>query len=246
MAKSINFNTDGKNVKARTKWLWFRRCGFFLLSFLIILQTTQAIFFLRVFSQPRHLEPADLIVSFEGTEERAHTAYQLADLNYAPAVAISPANKNKLALYDRRFQPKRHFQKIMETQARTTFENALYTSRIIRKHKFKSVILVTSWNHIPRSKFLLRLMLIGAGTRILTDPVRTGMLDNENWYRHTIGWKMVYNEMVESWGSLIEYAQYILSGKMPDVQTGKFRLMRTMKNYLLFDIRAKALTCKSN
>jgi uncharacterized SAM-binding protein YcdF (DUF218 family) len=52
-------------------------------------------------------------------------------------------------------------QKIQEDQATTTFENALYTSRIIKAHRYQSVILVTSDYHMPRSLALLQLFLAG-------------------------------------------------------------------------------------
>jgi uncharacterized SAM-binding protein YcdF (DUF218 family) len=72
---------------------------------------------------------------------------------------------------------------------RTTFENALYTSTIVKKNIFWSVILVTPWDHMRRSSILLKMMLVGAGTIITPHSVRTGPINLGNWFQYKMGWK---------------------------------------------------------
>lgn len=128
------------------------------------------------------------------------------------------------------------FGRIVEDKSRTTLENAVYTKRILDDHKFRSAILVTSWDHMPRSFFLLKVMILGRGASIQPLMVATGRLDGTNWYRYKTGWKMLYNEMVEFWGSLLELVRYSLSGELPEKAPGKSSLAGRLKQFLLFDV----------
>ena len=210
-----------------------------LVSFGLLL-VAQGVFFLHILQEKPVIVAADIVVAFEGRLGRAREAYALADQEYAPALVISPANDQRLATYDRQFRPGRSFVKLHEEKARTTFENALYTADIIKHKGFKSVILVTSWDHMPRSYLLLRLMLMSSGSRIYPHTVATGAITQRNWYRHTLGWKMVYNEMVETWGSLLECARYRTTGQIPLNEPGRSGLLARLKKLLLFDIRLDA------
>lgn len=217
-------------------WKIFRRCLLILTIFLVFLLAAQGVLFLYVLTGSPQLEPADVIVAFEGRNGRARTAYDLVDRAYAPALVISPANDRKLRAYDRSYRPEKRFEKIIEEKARTTFENAFYTGQILKKNDFKKVILVTSWDHMPRSWLLLKMMLFDSDTHIYPHIVETGELNRENWYRYTIGWKMIYNEMLESWGSLLEFAKYHISGELPANMSEKSGLLFELKKILLFDI----------
>jgi uncharacterized SAM-binding protein YcdF (DUF218 family) len=177
-----------------------------------------------------------VVVAFEGMDGRAREAYRLADAAYAPVLVVSPATERQLKAYDRVFLPTRQFDRVIERHARTTFENALYTAKIIDQSGFKSVILVTSWIHMPRSCLMLKIMLMGSGTRIHPHSVATGRLNRQNWYRHRVGWKMVYNEMVECWGSLIEWMTFRTRGGLSVSQPGKSPIFSGLKKLLLFDV----------
>lgn len=203
------------------------------MAFILLLQS---FFFVYVISAKPDIESADLIVAFEGRRGRASEAYSLADQSYAPVLVISPATHQTLEVYDRRFQPKHQFDRIIEKNAQTTFENALYSGRIVKKHHFKTIILVTSWNHMPRSYLLFKMVLFGTKTRIQPYCVATGKLNRENWYRYPVGWKMVYNEMLESWGSMIELVKYRFSGDLAHTRIGKNGFVKALRNVLLFEI----------
>ena len=163
----------------------------------------------------------------------------MADQAYAPALVISPADDRRLEAYDRLYRPSRLFAKLSEEKARTTFENALYTANIVKRNGFKSLILITSWDHMPRSYLLLKMMLMGCGTHIYPHAVATGAIDQGNWYRHVLGWKMVYNEMVETWGSLLECVGYRATGRLPAIAPGKLGLLGRLKSIFLFEIDLK-------
>ena len=187
------------------------------------------------------LEKADVIVVFQGADSRVGAAYQLIDSNQAPVLIISPATAPQLNAYDRLYCPIKKFNLIIEQNARTTFENALYTAQLINQHRFKSLILVTSWNHMPRSYLLINMLCIGTDTDIRICNVATGHLNQKNWYRYLIGWKMIYNEMLKTWGSLVEWITYLSRGELLDIQPGKSSIFSSFKKYLLFNIDQQKL-----
>jgi uncharacterized SAM-binding protein YcdF (DUF218 family) len=175
-------------------------------------------------------------VAFQGRDGRARAAYKLVGSGRAPVLVISPATERQLRAYDHTYLPGQQVERIIERKARTTFENALYTRQIIKENGFQSVILVTSWNHLPRSCLLLNILSLGSGTRIHPYGVTTGRLDRQNWYHHTVGWKMLYNEMVECWGSLIEWMTFRTRGGLSISQPGKSPIFSGLKKLLLFDV----------
>ena len=216
----------------------------FLLAVLagpILLVILEAGYFAWILTGPPTVQRADLIVVFEGRDERTREAYRLADLAYAPNLVVSPASPGQLDLYDQRYLPSQPVVKIVEDKSRTTLENALHTKEILERNHFRSAILVTSWDHMPRSFFLLEAMIAGSCVRVQPHAVATGPLNPTNWYRHTVGWKMVYNEMVEFWGSLVEFVRYRISGELPAEAPGKSGLAYRLKQILLFKIDFRSL-----
>lgn len=210
-----------------------------LLFFTITLLQAGLFYFILTIDEPS--EKADLIVAFEGRRERAQSGYELAEQNFAPVLAISPATHRQLRAYDQKYRPKNRINKIVEEKARTTFENALYTQKIVKENGFKSLILVTSWDHMPRSYILFKMMLFGTGTQIHPYAVATKRLHRKNWHHYTVGWKMVYNEMVKCWGSFIEFVQYRIVGRLPAIQPGKAGFLNGLKKYLLFKIDSEII-----
>jgi uncharacterized SAM-binding protein YcdF (DUF218 family) len=218
-----------------------KRCLLILPAVFILAWGALGFFFFGLLSGEPRLEPADVIVAFAGREDRARIAYRLADSAYADRLVVSPATEAKIRSYDRRYRPVRLFDRILEEKARTTFENALYTRRIVERNHLKSLILVTSWDHMPRSYLLLKAMLLGTDTRLHLRTTPTGRLNRENWYRHAVGWKMIYNEMVQCWGSLIELVHFKMKGALPATVPGKSSMLSGLKQFLLFDIDPREL-----
>ena len=125
----------------------------------------------------------------------------------------------------------------MEPLARTTLENAAYNQRIIERHELKSIVLVTSAYHMPRSLALLNLCMLGksANTQIYCAPV--GLERNVLGYlRTTKGLKTVYNEMMRFWGSLVEFAAFKIRGKLPEKNPKDILFVKSLKSVLLFEI----------
>lgn len=213
-----------------------KKFALILFASFAFLITAEMIYFLTILMGSEKIEKADLIVVFEGRDGRSKAAYELADLGCAPGILISPAGHNMLDVYDQIYKPRKQFGRVMETKATTTFENALFSSEIIKEKGFDSVILVTSWDHMPRSYLLMRIMMAGSNVRIYPHSVKTGNTANKAWYRTGLAWKMVCNEMVETWGSQIELVNYRINGRIPKTRPGKKNFISKLKGWLLFEI----------
>jgi uncharacterized SAM-binding protein YcdF (DUF218 family) len=168
--------------------------GFLLLPILI----AQTGYFCWILFSPNHIEESDVVVVFTGTQDRIKKGYELSNAGYATYLMISWANPVMLKDYDREYGLEKGIEHLVEDKAHTTFENALFTARIIKDRGFKSAILVTSSYHMPRSYFLLRLMLLGSSVKIY----RYGLRSEKEGY--------LLDEMVRFWGSLGEGLCFIL------------------------------------
>ncbi len=196
----------------------------------------EAIWFYHVISKNEPLHPSDLIVVFAGTTERIRTGYELARLGHAPRLLISPADGKQLETYDKKYGVERASGRIIENKARTTLENAAYTSRIIKKNGFDSVILVTSHYHMPRSYFLLRTLLAGSSVEIQTYGVPKGGQGLENVCGSLKVKRRVYNEMIEIWASSLELIMYRFNGGLPEKALNQSAPIKWLKSKVLFRV----------
>jgi uncharacterized SAM-binding protein YcdF (DUF218 family) len=186
-------------------------------------------------------EKADMIAVFTGEGARIEHGFDLANQDFGSILLISRASDQSLKRYEKRLK-RATFECIAEDEARNTFENALYTKRIMRERGVHSIILVTSWDHLPRSYLLLRILTLRSGVRIQVSSVPTGGIDSVNWYRHAVGWKRAYNEMMETWGSLYELASYAITGRLPYRVPSYSGLVKFLRRILLFDLESVRTT----
>jgi len=182
------------------------------------------------------LERADVIITLRGSESRVKAGYALARQGLANALIVSPATKDRLNEYTKKYHLPADIKQIIEDRARTTFENALYTSILIKNNTFNSSILVTSYCHMPRYTLLLRLLLIGTPLTIQTHGIPVGVLNSENWVRSTLGVKLMYNEMIDFWGSIGEFFYYRLTGHVPAHPLSKNPVVHWLRSVLLFKV----------
>ncbi len=108
----------------------------------------------------------------------------------------------------------------------------MYTSRIIEAYRYKSVILVTSDYHMPRSLALLQLFLAGKNVRVHLHRVRAAAAAAK-----PLLLKLVYNEMVEFWGSLFEYVSYQVRGEPAVKPVKKSALAVYLRSLVLLDVK---------
>jgi uncharacterized SAM-binding protein YcdF (DUF218 family) len=180
-------------------------------------------------------EPADVVVVFGGAHARTVKGYALANEGLAPFMIVSPASEKQLKHLDKTYRLRDQYHYLIEDRAETTFQNAMLACECILQHGLKSVLLVTSDYHIPRSFLLLRLQLIGSGVTVRTVPV-----ESSTFGRNPLAWsglqkKRVYNEMVQLWGSLMEMAHYCVTGQLPHMGLKHHMVVAWLRSVLLFD-----------
>jgi uncharacterized SAM-binding protein YcdF (DUF218 family) len=190
-----------------------------------------------MFIQPVDNKNHDAIIVFAGGSDRIQRGYRLAQLNTAPALIVSPASKKLLSGYEERYGDPGDALYLIEDKADTTLMNALYTAKLIARHRFESVLLVTSDYHMARSLFLLKLATIGTACRIGIHKVDTIYSSPKDWKGRINSLKMAYNEMVQLWGSLAEWGLYIKGGKEERKKTRSSDWSRWLRKHLLFDVR---------
>lgn len=202
------------------------------LAFCLGVVVLEAAFFGVILGGANHVADADAIVVFRGAGGRVEAGVALQRSGAAPNLVLSPAGRHQLS----RLPVQVAESLIIEDSARTTFENALYTREIVIHHGIRSVILVTSDYHAPRSYFLLKSLLLGRDVHVSVYKVPTGGKAGIFPPDNIRSLKILYNEMVKLWGSLGEWAAYSVRGKVPERSTKEMEVLRVMKGILLFKV----------
>lgn len=220
-------------IKSNYGW---RRCFKFIFKSMLvawilvgILIGIEIVYFYQILSDDTPLEKADMIVVFVGSAGRIEAGHKLAIAGYAPYLVISPAIRTKVKAYSEKYGLSPTVKYAIEDKARSTFENALYTKKIILEHKFNSVILVTSSCHLPRSHILLKMLL--AGDKIKIQPF--GIEKNQRDLISPKG-KIIYNEMLKVWGSIAELLSYKVRGRVSQQNKEDWRVIKRLKSTFLF------------
>lgn len=170
---------------------------------LLILFSIQTGWFIFIMARPPKLEHADLISVFAGDETRVTTGIDATRAGKAKHFAISsfPQGSDWKKRIDQLSQETVY---VHRTGARSTWQDAAETARLMRRHRWHSVILVTSYHHMPRSYFLLRLATLSSGPRIVPYPVAYQGINGHNWHHCSEGRRLFLSEMWQFWGSLLE------------------------------------------
>jgi uncharacterized SAM-binding protein YcdF (DUF218 family) len=204
----------GMNVKIGLTWKnssrveWARALGrgtaisLALLALLLCLQLTVYTALLRRPPLPAPGETFDLVAVFGGDPERVRTAYGLCRQGRGRALVVSDSDAAQVEAYSAAFGSPGRARILSEPYARTTDQNARLVGRLIRRQGFRSVLLVTSWYHLPRSYLLLRLALLGSGAELK-------VLSPEGTPNRYLGTPVFREELAKFWGSL---GRWIKSG----------------------------------
>ena len=97
----------------------------------------EGVYFYYILSKEVISKKSDLIVVFTGDTSRIEIGYTLAHKGYAPYLVISSANEEELRKLDERYSLPLGVKHIVEDRARTTFENTLFTKKIIDEYKLE-------------------------------------------------------------------------------------------------------------
>jgi uncharacterized SAM-binding protein YcdF (DUF218 family) len=208
----------------------FKLTLYFSLTVVLVL-LIEGIYFFKILHSDPAITKTDAIVIFNGAKERIEAGCNLARLGYAPYLIISPADSKKISAYQRKYTVPLSVNIIKEDKARTTFENALYCKRIIKHHQFNSIVLVTSDYHMPRSYLLMKIFLTGSGINIQIKGA-----ESVKYRPKEKRFKIVYNEMLRTWGSLAELVCFQFSGQVPETPLKSYKAVQWLKSVLLFNV----------
>jgi len=203
---------------------------------IVALFVFEAVYFAWALRHRCALTPSDMIVVFNGSTPRVKAGYDLALKGLAPYLVISPASQKKLEQYDLKYARGKILRHIVEPNARSTFENALFSRKIIEKEHFHSVILVASFEHFPRSFFLLRTLLLGKDVKVLWFKVGSRCGGNNEVRGSAKCLERYFNEMVRFWGSVAEMVIYVIPGRLPVHNFKDYLFIKFLRSHLLFNV----------
>lgn len=172
---------------------------------LIFLVSGSAVIYAVVWFGLSSSTDGNVIVVFGGEACRDKVAYQIAKENNIKLVLISGPRRSELIRFRKKVMAAADITNLVEPRARTTFENALFSSRLIKTSGANNIVLVTSQYHMPRSYALLKIMLIGSGIGVSIYNVDS-KLDS---------WRMRAKEWMALWYSLSEMIYYFVNGDVP-------------------------------
>lgn len=212
---------------------------YLLLIVLLFIIVTEAGLFYSILKTDAPVEKADAVVVFNaGGLIREQEGYRLVNKGYAPLLIVSPTSEKTRKTYDSRYGHDDSWRHLIEEKADTTFQNALFVSRLIREKDLKTIILVTDAYHMPRSCLLLHMMLIGADVRI--SVFKTG----DKYYGDSaLKWstrqkKWIFNESLKFWGSMSEMGLYFAHVKLPEKSYQERAWVKALRNLILLDMSA--------
>ena len=138
---------------------------------------------------------ADAIVVLTGGSERLSTALSLLEERKAPKMLISGVN-SKVSIGALFGQIDEEYLHRIELgyKADNTFENALETKEWTQKNDVHSMLLVTSFYHMPRSLFELRTTM----PNIRIYPIPVFMQTEQHWVYTRSAWLLFveYNKFI--------------------------------------------------
>ncbi|MDX2265481.1 MAG: YdcF family protein [Hyphomicrobiales bacterium] len=158
--------------------------------------------------QASALRPADGIVALTGGESRVSVAVGLLSRAYGKRLLISGVHPSTSRFHLIRLNPQNAalFRCCidLDKNALDTAGNAYETAAWARRRGFRSLIVVTSIYHMPRSLMELRRVLPDAV--LIPYPVRSPNFDTERWWSHPPSLRLMLAEYLKLFPSLARYA----------------------------------------
>lgn len=144
------------------------------------------------------LEPSDVIIVLSGEQgERVETAVKLYTQGFAPCLLMTggPVEWNVAAAEIMAWQaeslgvPPQDI--VLERKATSTYENALYTLKILKEKGWRSAIVVTSPYHLRRTRFIFEKVFAGSNIHLSFYGAENPWLVPEEWWRQDRGIEVV-------------------------------------------------------
>lgn len=182
------------------------RAAFFIIkSFFLALLLGFVIFVYSIPNEPSKLkEKTDAIVVLTGGMHRIEEGFKNLSTNNSQKMFISgvydQTNLSELLIINEQqvfdmLKLKNSKKVELGKNAHSTRENAEETYSWIKKNNIKSIRLVTSNYHIPRSVFEFKKIL--PTIEIVANPVFSGNFQKNNWWNHPLTIKIMIKEYLK-------------------------------------------------
>ena len=173
-------------------WVAFAASAAMALGFLVFVYSLD-----RVEQRPE--TRTDGIVALTGGSERIGDAIDLLAQGYASRLLITGVNERTSRAAIARLNPgqRRLFDCCVDLdyRARNTIGNAIETRRWTESHRFRSIIVVTSTYHMPRT--LVELDHAMPGVRIVPYAVVTETADPDEWWHNPATARILLSEYLK-------------------------------------------------
>lgn len=154
--------------------------------------------FAYVFHQPQPTLQADMLAVYGGDQGRYDMGWSTERRGHFKYLVFSDMSAEFVAQMEGIKGRPRFAQLLLEPKARATTQNARYVARLIVSHGCHSVLVVTSWWHLPRALLLTHLALLGRGVYIT--GLASDIPPDQIWENPSVWW-----ELLRLWGSLATF-----------------------------------------
>jgi len=196
--------------------------------------TAEVVFFYRILSKNYSSEKAACMVILPEAKGRFIEGGRLARAGYAPNFSIIGFDSKKSKMWADKYGFPKSINQIISGKSRSTFEDALNITRISKEHAFGSILLVTSTYHLPRTSFLVRMLMTEPAIKMNLYGVSSAGASTLNRIGSPAGRKMIFNEMVKFWGSILELGVYKTTGNLISDRTLYLKLKKFIRTWVLF------------
>jgi len=176
----------------------FKRAGLGLGLVAGLVLVLQCLWFAYAWNLPQPELRAALLAVYGGKPERYESAWDVERRGTFQAMVFSDASPGFVSEMVLKNGPPRHARLLLEPRARTTAQNARYVAALIGSNRLHSVLVLTSWWHVPRALLLTRLASGGTGVKVTAMACDGG--PQRQWNDPD-----VWLEFFRMWGSLVTY-----------------------------------------
>ena len=154
-------------------------------------------------------QPADVIIVLAGDRgQRTEKGVELWKQGYAPYIMVSGATVYHTTTIAELM--KRHAMElgvpeaaiIVEPQADSTYDNAVYSKNLVVQYGMHSAIIVSSDSHMQRVRFIFDRIYSGTGVKLVYCAAPERNFDPRQWWRSGKGIVIVANEYMKFVGYL--------------------------------------------
>lgn len=170
---------------------WLKVFAIIFPSFVAVWAAGFMAFVYHAYNYPLNLDQTEGIVILTGGTDRLKTGLELLKQDKSENLFISGVHKNVgLDEINKDIDLSGHIT--LGYLAESTLENAKETAQWVKKHKFDSLRLVTSFYHMPRS--LLEFKTILPAVKIIPHPVISKRFKRAAWWQDTSILKVLLSE----------------------------------------------------